>query len=504
MARGRDRRGNPSRKRLYDVNFDSFPIEWRDIFIPAVRFVDMWVLTMLAIYVVTYIFQITTALLELLQSRRRIPSATPWWILTSKITFPISIIVPAYNEEKTIVESVRSMLSLRYPSFEVVVTNDGSKDQTLSVMKDAFDLRPSQRLYQLSVSCKPFRCVYSSARYPNLLVIDKENGGRSDALNASLNLARSPLVCAVDADSMLEPDALLRLVRPFLLEPEEMVAAGGKIRVVNGCEVESGRVVRAKLPRQILPLFQVVEYIRSFQIARLSWSKTQSVTIISGAFGLFKRTAVVRVGGFAHNTVGEDMELTVKLHKYFQKNKIKYQVRYLTDPVCWTEVPSTLKILRSQRSRWSRGMLEVLFKHRDMVLHPRYGLPGVFGLGYFFFFDAIGPIIELLGYFVIPTCWLMGILNTPFFLAYLGLLFMFGVFVSVGSLYLEEISSTEQRPAKDLLILTLAAFAENFGYRQFNSFWRIEGWWQFLRKKQSWGTMVRAGFSKATPAGKSQ
>jgi len=476
-------------------------IEWRDIFVPGVRFVDAWVLAMLAIYAVTYLFQLTTALLELLQSYRKIVSATPWWILTGKVTFPISIIVPAYNEEKTIVESVRSMLSLKYPDFEVVVTNDGSKDRTLAVMTEAFDLKPTQRLYQMSLSCKPFRGVYSSTRYPRLLVIDKENGGRSDALNASLNLSRSPLVCAVDADSMLEPDALLRLVRPFLLEPEEMVAAGGKIRVVNGCEVDGGRVVRAKLPRKLLPLYQTVEYIRSFQIARLSWSKTQSVTIISGAFGLFKRNAVVRVGGFAHNTVGEDMELTVKLHKYFQKNKIKYQIRYLSDPVCWTEVPASLKILRAQRSRWSRGMLEVLFKHRDMVLHPGYGLPGIFGLGYFFFFDAIGPIIELLGYFVIPTCWLMGILNTPFFLAYLGLLFMFGVFVSVGSLFLEEITSEEQRPAKDLLILTLVAFVENFGYRQLNSMWRIEGWWQFLRKKQSWGTMTRAGFTKSTPGG---
>jgi len=475
-------------------------IEWRDIFVPAVHFVDAWVLGMLVIYAVSYLLQLVAAFFELRSSHRRIHRATPWWILTSKVSLPISILVPAYNEEKTIVESIRSMLSLHYPDFEVIIANDGSKDRTLAVMTEAFDLKPVQRLYQLSIHCKPFRGIYTSTRYP-LTVVDKENGGRADALNAALNVARNPLVCAVDADSMLEPDSLLRMVRPFLLEPEEMMAVGGRIRVVNGCEVESGRVVRIGLPKGLVPLFQVIEYIRSFQITRMSWSRLQSVVIVSGAFGLFKRIPVIKVGGWMHNTVGEDLELTVKLHRHCRENRIKYQVRYLTDPVCWTEVPPNLKILRSQRTRWARGMLEVLFKHRDIIFSPKYGLPGSFGLGYFFIFDAIGPFIELAGYFIIPTCWFMGILNTPFFLAYLGLLFIFGVFVSVGSLFLDEIESTERTPPRDLLILTLVAFAENFGYRQLNSYWRIIGWWHFIRKKQSWGTMVRAGFQKSVPAG---
>jgi cellulose synthase/poly-beta-1,6-N-acetylglucosamine synthase-like glycosyltransferase len=191
------------------------------------------------------------------------------------------------------------------------------------------------------------------------------------------------------------------------------------------------------------------------------------------------------------------MELTVKLHRYFKENRIPYKVRYLPDPVCWTEAPSTWKILRNQRTRWARGMLEVLFKHRDMILSPRYGAPGIIGLGYFFFFDAIGPVIELFGFLAVPICWFTGILNTPFLLAYLGLLFVFGVFVSVGSLFLEEITSREDSPPRDLLVLTLCAVVENFGYRQLNSFWRIKAMWQFFRKKKGWGTMVRTGFTKS-------
>jgi cellulose synthase/poly-beta-1,6-N-acetylglucosamine synthase-like glycosyltransferase len=191
------------------------------------------------------------------------------------------------------------------------------------------------------------------------------------------------------------------------------------------------------------------------------------------------------------------MEMTVRLHRHLQERKRKYKMRYLPDAVCWTEAPCTWKVLRSQRSRWQRGMLEVLYRHRAMIFSPRHGAPGMFGLGYFFLFDAIGPILECLGFIIIPTCWLTGLLNTPFFLSYMGLLFLFGVFVSVGSLYLEEITSNERTPPRDLLILTGVAFLENFGYRQLNSLWRIEAWWQFLRKKRGWGNMVRTGFSRA-------
>jgi cellulose synthase/poly-beta-1,6-N-acetylglucosamine synthase-like glycosyltransferase len=464
-----------------------------------VWFIDVWVLSMLVLYGLHHVFQMITAYRELIHVQRESSAITPWWLLTGKVTLPIAILVPAYNEEKTIVESVRSMLGLHYPDFEVIVINDGSKDRTMKVLIEAFELERVQRVYPLSAPCKRILAVCASRRHPHLTVVDKENGGKSDALNAGLNLSRSPLVCMVDADSMLEPDSLLRMVRPFILEPELMVAVGGKIRIANGCEVRGGQVVKARIPRDFLPLMQTVEYIRAFQMARLSWSRVQSVVILSGAFCLYKRAPTLKVGGLAHGTVGEDMELTVKLHRYFLENRIPYKVRYLPDPVCWTEAPSTLKILKSQRTRWARGMLEVLYKHRDMILSPRFGMPGMLGLGYFFFFDAIGPIIELLGFIIIPLCWITGILNTPFLAAYLGMLFVFGVFVSVGCLFLEEITSKDQTPPRDLLILTLFAVMENFGYRQLNSIWRIQAVYQFFRKKQGWGTMVRTGFQKSAP-----
>jgi cellulose synthase/poly-beta-1,6-N-acetylglucosamine synthase-like glycosyltransferase len=303
----------------------------------------------------------------------------------------------------------------------------------------------------------------------------------------------------VDADSMLEPDALLRMVRPFILDPERMVAVGGKIRIANGCEVRGGQVVRVVLPRRFLPLMQTVEYIRSFQMARLGWSRMHAIVVLSGAFCLFQRLPTLRVGGLSHNTVGEDMELTVKLHRYFRENRIPYKIRYLPDPVCWTECPSTLKILGAQRSRWARGMFEVLSKHRDMIFRPRYGPPGVVGLGYCFLIDGVGPLIELAGLVLIPAAWLLGIINLPFLLASLGFMFAFGVFVSVICLFLEEATSKDQLPPRDLALLTGCAVLENFGYRQLNSLWRIRGLWQFFRKKQGWGTMVRTGFQK-TPA----
>jgi len=467
---------------------------FRDIFLSAVWYFNGLVLTLLIVQSFIYSWQLGTAYLESRSAQHSALSTKTSWLLAGDFTFPISILVPAYNEQATLEQNIRSLLALHYPDFEVIVVNDGSKDRTLQAVIEAFDLKPADRAYQQAVPHKPILGIYGNPRYPRLLVVDKENGGRSDALNAALDLARCPLFCEVDADSMLDSEALLLAVRPFIQEPERMIAVGGQIRIVNGCEVRNGRVIKAKLPASLLPLLQVVEYTRSFVMARLSWSRMQSIMIVSGAFGLFKRPAAIRVGGFSQNTVGEDMELVVKLHRYYRENGIPYAMRYLPDPVCWTEAPSTLRSLRSQRTRWQRGMLEVLVKHRRMIFSPRYGVPGVVGMGYFFIFDALGPIVEAIGHVVVPLCWLAGILNLSFFLAYLSLTCVFGVFISVGALFLEEISGNQVARARDLAILTFCAVIENLGYRQLNNFWRIQGLWQFLRKKKGWGDMARTGF----------
>lgn len=433
-----------------------------------------------------YSIQLFFGFRELRQRQPRQGENRLWWLLTSNVTVPISLIVPAHNEEETIVDSIRSILSLHYPHFEIVVINDGSTDGTLAALMEAFDLTEVLRYYDSSIEHEPIHALYGTSRHPNLLVVDKAQGGKADALNAGINLARSPVFCAVDADSVLEPDALLRAVQPFVDEPTNTVAVGGTIRITNGCEVRSGRILRIGLPGQIVPLMQIVEYLRAFLIGRLGWSNLKSLMLISGAFGIFSRRIVVEVGGYSTDTVGEDLELVIKIHKHMHDRKLDYAIRFVPDPVCWTEAPDTLRVLGRQRMRWQRGALETFFKHRSMLLNPRYGRAGIIGMGHVFLVDVLGPPLEVLGYLIIPAAYFMGVIDWHFFLAYLSVTAFYGVFISVGSLALEEMELRRFPRARDLVLLTLVAVAENFGYRQLNNFWRIGGWWQFLRKVQHW------------------
>ncbi|MBT3361667.1 MAG: glycosyltransferase [Rhodospirillales bacterium] len=428
--------------------------------------------------------------------RRGIPpdTLTAWWRLNEQ-TMPISLLVPAFGEEETIVESVRSMLALHYPEFEVIVINDGSKDRTLEVLIETYELESIDRAFNESVSHKGIKAVYGSDRHPKLIVIDKDNGGKADALNAGINLARAPLFCVVDADSLLEADSLLRAVQPFLIEPDDVVAVGGSIRLANGSTIRSGRVASIGLPSNMLALFQVVEYLRAFLIARLAWSEMDALMLVSGAFGIFRRSIAIAVGGFSHGTVGEDMEIIVKIHRHLREHNINYGIRYVPDPVCWTEAPESLAVLRRQRTRWQRGALETFFKHIRMLGNPRYGLAGTVGYVYVFSSDVIGPVLEAMGYFLMPLFWYLGILSWEFFLAYMALTFVFGVFISVCSMALEEMELRRMLKPADLVVLTGVAILENFGYRQLNNLWRIQGWWQFLRGTKEWGADAAQGLS---------
>ncbi|HEY8618314.1 glycosyltransferase [Phenylobacterium sp.] len=425
------------------------------------------------------------------------PQGRLLWRRYAETAPPIALLVPAYGEELTIVESVRSLLSLQYPAFEVVVVNDGSKDRTLDALLEAFELQPVDRDYELIAPCARIRGLYATARQPKLLVVDKENGGKADALNAALNLSRAPIVCSMDADSLLEPDALLRAVRPFVEDPERMVAVGGSVRIANGCEIRFGRVTRIGVPRNFLAVLQTIEYLRAFLMARLAWSELQSLLIISGAFGLFRREPVLAVGGYSLGTVGEDMELVVKLHKHFRREKKPYRVVFLPEPVCWTECPEDLGVLGRQRARWHRGALETFERHRDVLFNPRYGRVGVLGFGYILIVDVLGPFIELAGYVLVPAFYLLGVLNAAYLWAFLAVSFAFGVVLSVGALALEESELRRFPDVKSLVVLMLAGIVENFGYRQINNFWRVRGTWQYLTKQHSWGTMTRRGFTKA-------
>ncbi|MBX7459697.1 glycosyltransferase family 2 protein [Qipengyuania huizhouensis] len=430
-----------------------------------------------------------------LGTRPPVPRSATLWRRYSEQAPAISVLAPAFNEELTIVESTRSLLALQYPDFEVIVINDGSKDGTLARLVSEFGLEQVDRFVDRSVEHAPIRGFYASPRLPRLLVVDKENGGKADALNAGINCTRTALFCAIDADSILESDALLRVVRPFIDEPDLTIAAGGTIRIANGCKVDSGRISDIKLPRNFLALVQIVEYLRAFLMARVGLGKMQALTVISGAFGLFRRRQVVEVGGYSHGTVGEDMELVLKLHRLMREAKRDYRINFIAEPVCWTECPDTLSVLGRQRARWQRGALECFVKHKDMLFNPRYGRIGIVGFGHILLVDVLGPLLEVLGYILVPLLWALGLLALPWLLAFLAVTFMFGVSLSIATLVLEEIQLRRFPKARELAVLAVIAVLENFGYRQLSNLWRLQGWWQFIRKQQSWGTMTRKGFS---------
>ena len=300
---------------------------------------------------------------------------------------PISIIIPAYNEATTIVSSVRSMLQLIYFKFEIIVVNDGSQDATLEVLKQEFDLHAFPQSYHAQLKTQPIHTIYRSARYPELCVIDKANGGKADSLNAGINLARYPLFCGVDADSILQRDSLQQVVRPFLLDPQ-VVATGGTVRIANGCEVHDGFLTKINLPSNIWALFQVVEYIRAFLFGRLGWSKLGGMLIISGAFGLFRKETIIEIGGYRTGTIGEDMELIVRMHRLLRRAKRPYKIVFLANPICWTEAPEDLRTLKTQRVRWERGLSESLAANIGLMFSRNGGVPGWMAFPFIFFLSG--------------------------------------------------------------------------------------------------------------------
>src|SRR6185436_8352366 len=344
----------------------------------------------------------------------------------------------------------------------------------------------SDRPYKRSLLTGEVRGVYGSLLHANLRVIDKVKGGKSDALNAGINLARYPLFCSVDADSIIEENALLRVVKPFMEHPEEMVAVGGIVRIINGCEVRDGRVTRIGLPRRALAVFQVVEYLRAFLSGRIGWSVMRSLLIISGAFGLYKKSDVIAVGGYDSFTDTEDLELVVKLHEHLKRQKTRYRIVFVPDPVCWTEVPEKFKTLLLQRNRWHRGLLQSFRRHWRMLFNPRYGVIGLVALPYFLFFEMLGPFVEVLGYLSVVAAYFLGILNQEFFLLFLLVAIFYGVFLSIAAVLLEEISFRRYPAWEDLARLIWYSIWENIGFRQLLALFKVKAFFDFIRRRRRW------------------
>ncbi|WP_312510929.1 glycosyltransferase [Massilia sp.] len=409
---------------------------------------------------------------------------------------PVSILVPAYNEEASIAASIRSMLQLSYAEFEIIVVNDGSTDATLEVLKREFALLPFPEAYRRQIPTREVRQVYRSTRYPNVRVIDKVNGGKADSLNAGINVSRYPLFCGVDADSILQRDSLSKVTEPFLRDPT-VVAAGGTVRVANGCQVSGGFLTRVGLPSNTLALFQVVEYLRAFLFGRLGWSAMNGMLIISGAFGVFRKDAVVLAGGYRVNTIGEDMELVVRMHRLLRARRQPYRIEFVPDPVCWTEAPEDLRTLRNQRIRWQRGLAESLTANWGLMFSRNGGVPGRVAFPFMLLFEWLGPLVELGGYAFMIFAFFTGLISWQAFGAFLFVAIGLGILLSASGLLLEEMSFHIYPRGKQLLALGAIVILENFGYRQINAWWRLIGMWRWATQREaSWGAMQRRGTVK--------
>jgi cellulose synthase/poly-beta-1,6-N-acetylglucosamine synthase-like glycosyltransferase len=407
---------------------------------------------------------------------------------------PITILAPAYNESAGIVASVTAMLSLEYRQFEVVVVNDGSKDDTLDRLREAFDLYEIPRTYPEPIPTKPLRAVYRSRTRTKLVVLDKTNGGKADALNAAINASRWPLVIAVDADTLIEPDAMLRLTRPFLLG-RDVAAVGGTVRVANSCTVKDGRVVDARVPNHFLPGIQVVEYLRAFLFGRLGWNRMGGNLIISGAFGLFRKEYLLAIGGYSTDTIVEDFDLVVRLHRYLREHGIRYEMPFIPDPVAWTEVPETGKILGRQRERWHRGLIAAMWTYKSMIFNPRYGAVGMVAVPFYFFGEMLAPVVEVSGYLVTGFGLVFGFVNISFALLFLVVAWGYGMLLSISAVVLDEINFRRYGRARDLLKLLLFTALETFGYRQRTVWWRLRAFVSVWKHRHTWGEMTRKGFA---------
>ncbi len=449
------------------------------------------------------------AMIDFTAYRRKVQFAAYDESFAEPLARGVSVLMPAYDEELTIVASVQAMTSLRYPDFEVVVIDDGSKDGTVATMVEAFDMveLPLASASLVETKGEVLSTWVSTRGSMNLLLVCKANGGKADALNVGINVARKELVCMVDADSLLDPDALLHVSRPFADDPERVIASGGVVRVANGSTISQGRVTDIKMPNRWLPRVQVVEYLRAFLIGRAGWSAAGGLLIISGAFGMFRRDILAEVGGVATDCIGEDAELVVRLYRWMGDNDVDGRVVFVSEPVAWTEAPETLAVLKRQRARWHRGLTEIFARHRGMLFRPRYGFIGMITMPWFLVFELLAPFIEVFGLLylvvvvvllglgqsgVVPADWV----SLPIVLVLLATSVAFSIMMSLVALLAEELSYRRYRGLRSLLVAARAAVEENVGYRQLTAIWRMRGTVQALRGSQHvWGEMKRRGFS---------
>jgi cellulose synthase/poly-beta-1,6-N-acetylglucosamine synthase-like glycosyltransferase len=468
-------------------------MDWRQLFYHIMNMFNVLIVAYFFLANGIYTFLMILSLVSVWIHNRRLTYQGLDDLRDSVVTPPATIIMPAWNEQDIIVQSVSSILKTDYPNLEVVVVDDGSTDETLVRLVNAFRLVEMDLIYRPRLPTRPVRGFYMNPRIPNLLVISKDNGGKPDALNMGINTCRTPYFCTLDSDCLLERDALLRLMQPIVRSPQNTVASGGIVRILNGCEVKDGQVVKVGLPAGRVERFQVVEYLRSFLFGRTGWSLLGGTLIVSGAFAVFHRETVIDAGGFKHDTVTEDMDLIVQIHHWAIHKRRKIRMNFTSDPVCWTECPASLANLSKQRRRWQMGLFQTLWKYSEMLFNRKYGVIGMLSYPFQLYIEGFGAAVEFLGYFMVPMALMLGIVPPTLFVLFVVLGLVYGSFLSVGAVLLEELTYRRYPSFRDLATLLGYAVIENIGSRQVVLYYRFQGLVRFLTGFRSWEKVVHVG-----------
>lgn len=419
----------------------------------------------------------------------------------SRLSMPVSLIVPCFNEAPVIGTTVRNLLQLRYPQYEIIVVSDGSTDGTVEVLRESFGLRRIDRPGRRKIPSGEILAVHESEKIPNLVVVEKSNGRRADAINAGVALARYPLLCVIDADCLLEHDALIRLARPFLRDTRT-AAVAGVVRPSNGLLLENGAISERHLPRTILGINQEIEYARSFQWARIGLSRLRSMLCISGALILIRKNLFVEVGGPWPKAVTDDIEFTMRLNRkiHDRRNRRNERLVFAPDAVCYTEVPETARLYASQRNRWQRGTLQALWRNRGMIFNPRYGLTGLFGMPFFLLFEGLASVIELSAWILMVVALILGIATGAEVLWMIFLAYILGVFLSLCAVLLTESSRLRSASWGDFWRMIAGLLIDNLGIHQFHLVCRVVGTVEYLFGRRDLGLRMTRKESQPLPA----
>lgn len=457
-----------------------------------VDYLNVFFLYYMFIYAIVFFISTIFAILNLNEDKRNKIYLNELSLKSTDNYVPVSILVPAYNEEETICDCVESLSYVDYPEYEIVVIDDGSNDDTSNKLINKFELKKVPRPIRRLVKCKNEQFIYEGYIKDGikLTLVKKENGGKADALNMGINVSKYPLFISLDADSILQRDSISNIVMPFM-EDDTTIAVGGSIKVANQVVLDKGQVIKVMPPKKILTIFQTIEYYRVFLTTRVWFNSFNGNLIISGAFGLFKKNAVLNVGGYDTDTVGEDMDLVVKLHSFYRKNKIKYKIKYEYKAICWSQVPEKLKDLKGQRRRWHIGLITSLNSHRYIFLNPKYGLVGIFSFLYFVVYEMFSCIIDVFGLIIISISYFSGLLNLKFLITFLFIYIFYSVIISLTAIILENYMFKYILKLSTLLKLMLFAFLESFGYRQLCSWYRITGFIGYRKRKYQWNKISR-------------